>query len=59
VQTIPSGSNTVILLEDTVTTGTTITAARQLLRQAGAHRIGVVALARTVKCYGVTTGGAR
>ena len=60
VQSIPKGSdNTVILLEDTVTTGTTITAARQLLCQAGARRVGVVALARTVKYYGVATIGAR
>jgi hypothetical protein len=51
-----SGVDTIVLLEDTVTTGTTIAAARQLLRQAGARRIGVVALARTVKYYGSTAG---
>jgi predicted amidophosphoribosyltransferase len=49
-------TDTIILLEDTVTTGTTIAAARQLLRQAGARRVGVVALARTVRYHGSTAG---
>jgi predicted amidophosphoribosyltransferase len=58
---VPSSrsADTVILLDDTVTTGSTIAAARYLLMQAGARRIGAVALARTVKYYGSITAGAR
>ncbi len=42
---------TVIVLDDTVTTGNSIAAARQLLKQAGARRVGAIALARTVKYF--------
>ena len=52
-------ADTVILLDDTVTTGSTIAAARHLLTQAGARRVGAVALARTVKYYGSIAAGAR
>lgn len=42
---------TVIVLDDTVTTGQSIAAARQRLTQAGARRVGAIALARTVKYF--------
>jgi len=41
----------VIALDDTVTTGTTFAVVRCLLLEAGASRVGAVALARTVKYF--------
>ena len=41
----------VVILDDTVTTGSAVAAARRLLRDAGACRVGAVALARTVKYF--------
>ena len=40
---------TVVILDDTVTTGHSVDAARILLTQAGARRVAAVALGRTVK----------
>jgi hypothetical protein len=42
---------TIIILDDTVTTGNSIAAVRQLLVEAGARRVGAIALARTVKYF--------
>jgi hypothetical protein len=42
---------TVLVLDDTVTTGNSLTAARQLLREAGAGRVAAVGLGRTVKYF--------
>jgi hypothetical protein len=42
---------TVVVLDDTATTGNSLTAARQLLKAAGAKKIAAVAIARTVKYY--------
>ena len=41
----------VAVLDDTVTTGTSVAAARALLLEAGATRVAAVALARTVKYF--------
>lgn len=42
---------TVVVLDDTATTGGSLTAARQLLKAAGAKKIAAVAIARTVKYF--------
>ena len=47
--------STVVILDDTVTTGNSIAAARELLMRAGAYRVAAIALARTVKYFGALT----
>jgi predicted amidophosphoribosyltransferase len=42
---------TVVVLDDTVTTGNSLLAARQLLSEAGADRVAAVALGRTLKYF--------
>jgi predicted amidophosphoribosyltransferase len=42
---------TVVVLDDTATTGTSLKAARQLLEEAGAKKIAAVAIGRTVKYF--------
>lgn len=42
---------TVLILDDTVTTGTSLTAARRLLANAGAKRVAAVAIGRTVQYF--------
>ena len=43
--------NVVVVLDDTMTTGNSLAAARQLLERAGANRIAAVAIGRTVKYF--------
>jgi predicted amidophosphoribosyltransferase len=47
--TLDLRGETVIVLDDIVTTGYSIEACRTLLRKAGAARVAAIALARTVK----------
>jgi predicted amidophosphoribosyltransferase len=42
---------TVVVLDDTATTGGSLTAARKILKEAGAKKIAAVAIARTVKYF--------